>query len=327
MNDSMKKPFKILSLDGGGIRGAFSASALASVEDQCGSSLVDYFDLIAGTSTGGIIALAIAAGIPAKDILGFYLDAGPLIFPPAAGPQHWGRLIASVARPKHAIGPLRAALEGVFASRVMGELRTRVVIPTFSATAGRIRLMKTPHHPRLSRDHSRKLVEVALATSAAPYYLPSFTSTDGERFIDGGVWANDPIAVAVVEAVGYLEVPPESVRVLSIGTTTEPYHVEPGTLKRGFLGLALGLMNGQSLGLLTAGQASAAQAQARVLLKHADVIQRIDPVVREGRFRMDRCRDLGELRGMGQDAATRAMPEIRRRFLDEMAAHPFHRSD
>jgi patatin-like phospholipase/acyl hydrolase len=318
----LERPFKILSLDGGGLRGAFSASVLAAMEEQSGVRLVDYFDLIAGTSTGGIIALAIAAGIPARDILAFYISHGPLIFSPATGLEHVGRLIASVVRPKHAHGPLRAALEDVFAGRVMGELQTRVVIPTFSATAGRIRLMKTPHHPRLSRDHSRTLVDVALATSAAPYYLPSFTSTDGERFIDGGVWANDPIAVAVVEAVGYLDIPPESVRVLSVGTTTEPYHVEPGTVRRGLLGLAWGLINGQSLGLFTAGQASAAQAQARVLLKHADVIQRIDPIVREGRFRMDQCRDLDELRGMGQDSATRAMPEIRRRFLDQVAAHP-----
>jgi hypothetical protein len=152
--------------------------------------------------------------------------------------------------------------------------------------------MKTPHHDRLTTDHSRTLVDVALATSAAPYYLPSHTSVDGERFVDGGVWANDPIAIAVAEAIGYLEILPELVRVLSIGTTRAPYHVEPGTLKRGLLGLILGAFNGQSIGLFTAGQASAAQGQARVLLKHRDAIVRIDPIVAHGRVRgRPRCCD------------------------------------
>jgi patatin-like phospholipase/acyl hydrolase len=315
--------FSVLSLDGGGIRGAFSATLLAAVEERCGVRLVDYFDLVTGTSTGGIIALGIAAGLPAAQIRDFYLTDGPAIFPPLGGVRRIWRLVASTLRPKHSQAPLRAALERVFGSRTMGTLQTRVVIPTFSATAGRIRLFKTRHHERVTHDPVRKLVDVGLATSAAPYFLPGHTTTDGERFVDGGIWANTPIAVGVIEAVGYLGIPRDRIRVLSVGTTSEPYHLEENTVKRGIAGLLLGALRGQSVGLFMAGQMTAAYAQAKVLLGAPDRLLRIDPPVASGRFKLDRSSDVEELRGLGTDAATHAMPEIRRLFLAERAP-PFH---
>jgi len=71
---------KILSIDGGGIKGVFPASFLASIEEQIGGKVSDYFDLIVGTSTGGIIALGLGLGFSAKDILSFYEERGPEIF-------------------------------------------------------------------------------------------------------------------------------------------------------------------------------------------------------------------------------------------------------
>jgi patatin-like phospholipase/acyl hydrolase len=70
------KRFRILSLDGGGIKGAFTAAVLAEWEKRRGSVIVDHFDLIAGTSTGGIIALGLGLGLPAGEILEFYEKAG-----------------------------------------------------------------------------------------------------------------------------------------------------------------------------------------------------------------------------------------------------------
>jgi len=72
--------FQILSLDGGGIRGVFSAAILAAIEEDLNVHLVDHFDLIAGTSTGGIIALALGLGLRPADILAFYIEHGPRIF-------------------------------------------------------------------------------------------------------------------------------------------------------------------------------------------------------------------------------------------------------
>jgi patatin-like phospholipase/acyl hydrolase len=316
-------PFKILSLDGGGIRGAFSATVLACIEEQTGARLRDYFDLITGTSTGGIIALGLAAGLSASDIRDFYVVDGPHIFPPPTGLRRLARTLISVVRPKYSQRPLAVALQHVFGERTMGDLQTRVVIPTFNANSGRIRLFKTRHHDHISHDHSCTLVDVALATSAAPYFLPGHTTARHERFVDGGIWANDPIAVAVIEAVGYLGVPTADVRVLSLGTTSEPYHLKPGTIGRGIVGLGLGVLHGQSVGLAMAAQMTGAQAQAKVLLGGDEPIMRIDPQVAPGRFKLDRVADIPELCGCAEDAALHAMPRVRAQFLDAPAAHPY----
>jgi uncharacterized protein len=73
--------FRILSLDGGGIKGAFTASVLATLEEDTGKSVVDHFDLIAGTSTGGILAIGLGLGLSAREICDFYASKGPEIFP------------------------------------------------------------------------------------------------------------------------------------------------------------------------------------------------------------------------------------------------------
>lgn len=73
--------FKILSLDGGGVRGAYTASALASLQSKMQTPLADHFDLIVGTSTGGIIAIGLGLGIPPARLVEFYRSKGKEIFP------------------------------------------------------------------------------------------------------------------------------------------------------------------------------------------------------------------------------------------------------
>ncbi len=314
-----QKAFKILSLDGGGIRGTFSAAVLASLETRLGARLVDHFDLIVGTSTGAIIALGLAARLSASRIRDFYCLHGPHIFEPHRGLRRAVRLLASLIQPKHTQGSLRAALQEVFGERTLADLCTRTVVPAFSASAGRIRLFKTPHHAHITGDGARSLVEVALASCAAPYFLPGYTSAAGERFIDGGIWANDPIAVGAIEAVGYLGMDARTVRILSIGTTREPFHVK-SIAGRGLLGL----LSAQPLNLVMTAQTTGARAMATVLLGDG-AITRIDEMVMPGRFALDRSGDIGELCGLGEEAATHAAPRVRELFLDKPAMHP-HRT-
>ena len=82
---SPEQPFRILSLDGGGIMGAFPASALATFERATGRRIVEHFDLITGTSTGGIIAIGLAMGASMEEITRFYQTEGPKIFPQRTG--------------------------------------------------------------------------------------------------------------------------------------------------------------------------------------------------------------------------------------------------
>lgn len=72
--------FQILSLDGGGIKGLFSAAVLAKIEEDLGVTVADHFDLITGTSTGGIIALGLGIGLHPREIVHFYVSQGPAIF-------------------------------------------------------------------------------------------------------------------------------------------------------------------------------------------------------------------------------------------------------
>lgn len=208
--------FQILSLDGGGLKGLFTASFLAEWEKNTGLRVVDQFDLIAGTSTGGIIALALGMGFPAEQVLAFYLEEGERIFPPAML-----RKLKKLVVTAYSDEGLNDALNRYFGDRRLGESTARLIIPAYSAEAGEIYLFKTAHHPRLRNDFRERAVDVARATAAAPTYLAPAVRESGLQLIDGGIWANNPIMVAISEALGYLEQPVDSLAALRIGTTEE----------------------------------------------------------------------------------------------------------
>ena len=217
--------FRILSIDGGGIKGVFAASALATLEEDLGCRAVDHFDLITGTSTGGIIAIGLGLGLSAGQILRFYVDKGPTIFPGTSLAQRLGGKVKQLfSGPKHSHTVLRAALKEVFQQRRFGESTCRLVIPTYDAIGGRIFIMKTAHHERFHYDIEASAVDVALATSAAPTYFAAerFPQHDNASYVDGGVWANCPVLAGVTEALAFLGQKLQDLDVLSIGATTAP---------------------------------------------------------------------------------------------------------
>lgn len=127
-----------------------------------------------------------------------------------------------VRRP-YKVKPLRDALEGLFGDRILADSPVRLAIPSYDLTSNEVHLFRTPHSPRLRRDHRVSFVDVALSTTAAPTFLPVH-DLDGQRLVDGGVWANNPSMVGVVEALVECAVPKEAVHVLNVGTTTEVTH-------------------------------------------------------------------------------------------------------
>lgn len=300
---------RVLSLDGGGIRGVFSASVLAEIEDQQGVRIADYFDLIIGTSTGGIIALGLGMGLSARDLLSFYVKNGTAIFPSTFFHQRLGRGLRHLGWHKYSAEPLKKALEEVFGDSQLGESRSRLVITSFDGVAGDVHLFKTSHHPKFSRDYRDTVVNIALATSAAPTYLPGHRPGDGRHFIDGGVWGNCPAPLGVMEAIAVLGAARESVEVLSIGTTEAPFSV-------GKLRSRLGLITGGkgAVQLVMEAQAKAAIAQANLLTDHHRML-RISPV--RSSTSLDDCRQMDDLTGLGAYTARRHLPEITARFLDQ----------
>ena len=122
--------FRILALDGGGIKGAFTAAALATLEKETGLKAVDHFDLITGTSTGGILAIGLGLGFSAHELLNFYVEHGAAIFPSTGMIDRPGMIWRWLFAPKHSHAILRGELVKILGSRKFGESRTRLVIPT-----------------------------------------------------------------------------------------------------------------------------------------------------------------------------------------------------
>jgi hypothetical protein len=225
----------VLAIDGGGVRGVLPASFLATVEEQIDGNVVDYFDLIVGTSTGGIIALGLGAGLSPAEIRDFYLERGARIFSGIS----WLRKARHVATAKYDQQQLRTELNEILGERKLGESRTRLVIPSMDVNSGKVHLWKTAHNERFVQDYTARMVDVAMATSAAPTYFQAFLTDAGVPLIDGGVFANNPAGLAAVEAVGVLGWPRDEVAILSLGCGAEALDIRTrGWWRSGLVGLA-----------------------------------------------------------------------------------------
>lgn len=222
--------FRVLSLDGGGVRGYLSALLLANMESFLDNYLGDSspigkrFDLIVGTSTGGLIALALAAGKRAAEVLSFYETHIPLIFGSTKR-----RSIGWFTSPKYKPSDLSKALDDFFGDATMGDLARDACVVAVSLQNAKPRLYKSAYLKRNAGRLGELLVDVALSTSAAPTYFPAHSGRFSSDLVDGGLCANNPAVVGIVEALQFEEkskrtacgaVPPdlERIRLVSIGT-------------------------------------------------------------------------------------------------------------
>lgn len=295
--------FRILSIDGGGIKGAFPAAFLCALQERLSLSIADHFDLIAGTSTGGIIALGLGLGLSPLEILRFYTASGTTIFPAS---QRWSTRIKHYFKTKYSSDPLEEVLKTAFGDCLLGHSRQRLVIPSFSALTGKIYVYKTPHDLRFESDWRRSAVEVAMATSAAPSYFPPYVAPNYIAHLDGGMWANNPTGNAVAEAIGILKVNPTDIRVLSLGCTCT---AQSFVLRNaGLLG-----WRKKALDASFSGQSFGSMGIAALLVGHAN-IQRVDPTVEEGRFSLDNSSLVAELEGRARESAREELPRFRIMF-------------
>lgn len=223
--DANKPPFRrILCLDGGGIRGAFTAKVLADWQQASGLRIADHFDLIVGTSTGGILAIALGMGLEPAELVDFYREHGPRIFPGGGLVGRWLTMKHWFA-PKFDRSVLEQSIEAALSkapvtSDLLADSQVRLVITTYDAETDSPKVFRTPHIDSGFLDARVTRLEAAMATSAAPTYF-DFTQVDYTRAIDGGVWANSPTLVALAEAA-QLGWDLRSVRLLSIGTLYTP---------------------------------------------------------------------------------------------------------
>lgn len=215
------KPIRILSIDGGGYLGLATASFIKTIEEHFGRNLASVFDLFCGSSTGAIIALALAQGRTGAQLEVLYKDLGPRVFSVLQRQSLLG-----ICRPLYRNGRLRQALADEFKETTLGDIYRRdktALITAFNVTTGSPCIFKTDHSENLSRDSQRSLVDVAMASSAAPYYFPLVRLTNPitgvrEVFCDGGVVANHPALLGFAEAVSEFGARPEQVKILSLST-------------------------------------------------------------------------------------------------------------
>lgn len=242
-----QKPFRVLSLDGGGIRGLYTAITLQQLavrvarlngsKTETRLDLGGNFDLIVGTSTGSILAVALAAGVALEDVSELYRTKAGKIFQKPMPLQDGCastkvKTIAWVLRnlfsPANTSGALREALTKVLREETLREVferrRIALCVPTIDAESQQAWVFKTPHGPRLTRDDNYKLVDVCMASAAAPVFFPMHTIPSpnpglktGHLFVDGGLWGNNPVLVGLVEALEFAA-PDQKIEILSVGT-------------------------------------------------------------------------------------------------------------
>lgn len=225
-NPANPNEFRILALSGGGYLGLYTAVVLAELEKRAGEPLGRRFDLLAGTSVGGLLAMALAFEVPMAEIVRLFVERGEEVFSSRGLPG--GRvtrlldMTRSVLGPKYSGEALRRELARHFGERTMGDARHAVVVPAVDVGASRTKVFKTPHTQGSLGDEGLSAVDVTLATCAAPAYFPCVKV--GERlYADGGLFAVAPDQVALHEAQHFMGAKQARVRMLSIGTATRGF--------------------------------------------------------------------------------------------------------
>lgn len=220
--------FQALALTGGGYRGLFTAQVLQVLEGANEGKLIgERFDLVCGTSIGGIIALAVAFDVPMEKVVKVFLEEGERIFP-----QHGRRrfkpwdTFLHWRKPRYDAGRLREAVEHLLKGFKLEDARHPVAVPAVNVTTGQMQVFKSRYRQCFTRDLHFDAVDVALATAAAPTFF-ELAEVDGCLYADGGLYANAPDLIALHEAEQLSRdagLPCEQ-RVLSIGTTTKNYSI------------------------------------------------------------------------------------------------------
>lgn len=310
--------FRILALDGGGIKGAFTASVLATLEELIGEPVARHFDLIAGTSTGGILAIGLGMGLSPREMLEFYRKRGPVIFPITRFYGKWKRGLRHWFKPKHSQEVLLEEITSAYFPngnvKVMGDSECRLVVPAYDAISGACHTFRTPHHGLLKADEFTNTAEVALATAAAPTYFSAAkvkNNIANSSYFDGGVWANCPVMAGIVEAVCYLDVSLDRIDVLSIGTTDEPFTV------KAFSEYGKARWGKTIIDLLFNAQVDATVRHAQQLVGDPRFL-RINAMTQPGQYTLDNAGEIESLISLGNKRALdpSVLYQVKSRFLN-----------
>jgi len=212
--------FNILSIDGGGIRGVYPAHILKCIEERLNINLLETFDMIAGTSTGSIIAAAVANDVRAKNIVDMYQEHACDIFKKKKSYIPFKKVRNSLQPMLGSLydsQSLDAVLTGVFNETKLGEISKPLLLPATDIGNGNVHVLKSGYCKEFTRDTNVLVKDAVLASCSAPTFFDPHR-IDNYLLSDGGLWANNPALAAVIDAQKRLGIKLEDIQVLSIGT-------------------------------------------------------------------------------------------------------------
>jgi Patatin-like phospholipase len=224
--------YSLLAIDGGGIRGVIPARVLEAIENRLARPVCELFDMVAGTSTGGILALGVSKPGPdpakpaftAAQLLGLYVDHGHEIFPQSLWRKV--RTVGGVLDVRYPTTPLEQLLRDRFGETMLSTALTEVVIPTYDLSLPGPFFFKR-RYTLEDPNWDVKMWDAARATSAAPTYfeparVPSLKDGVEHALVDGGVFANNPAVAAYSDAIRTGWGKDAQIDVVSIGTGQPP---------------------------------------------------------------------------------------------------------
>ena len=313
--------YRILCLDGGGVRGAFTAAVLAQWEEQAkGAKIADHFDLIAGTSTGGILAIGLGLGISPQEMVNFYRTQGTKIFPELGFFDKLKQGLDAKYDAANLEACLRLAYNRDGKVKYLRDSTSRLLILSYNLRANAIKLYRTSHSPDEPGYDALEAVVVGRATSAAPTYFEA-ALVDGEldphEAVDGGIWANCPAMAAVAEAVFVLKIPLDRIDVLSVGTAGLPVLLKSPD-RQGLAGWAL-----KSTDLFLNSQMDATRYYLEKLLGKYGYLRVDDPVPRVEQ--MDDASKVAYLVSRGVQVGSDRWADVKSRFINGIKAQPWRK--
>ena len=201
---------KILCIDGGGIRGVFALAILQAIEAEFDRPIGELFDVIAGTSTGAIIAASVALKKDMSEVLESYQTYGVKIFVP----QSKVGLFKTVYSDRY----LRKFFKKAFGEATLRDIEKPLLIPAVDITHGKPFVHRSNYGYQGDSDLSTKLWDAVLSSCSAPIYFPPNNVNNRYLSIDGGLWANNPSLVCLTEAIHFFRKDMQDIKILSLGT-------------------------------------------------------------------------------------------------------------
>jgi hypothetical protein len=290
---------QILAIDGGGVRGVVPSATLAYWETELGFETPDRFSLFAGTSTGAIVAAALATGVSAKRVLGLFQERAPAIFSrEGLGLSERVLSFKGWALPAYSNDALRDALYEVIGDATLGDCPRPLCIPCLDVVTGATRIFRSAHHPQAGSDRQIRIVDAVLASAAAPTFFPS-AQVAGSSYVDGALWANNPSLIALLDwrdiagPAGW-----EEARLVSLGCGRPFWGKNVGFgAQRGLLGWGLPLM-----ALMMAAQSDGVHGYVRRLLPKGHYL-RVDPQLPRNLAGLDSPSNVPDLLVRAREAA------------------------